>query len=228
MTIDLQLPDKMLRTDSMNPIGDTTVTLEQGINGDTLLRNSVVMGGGPNIVIRTPPRPAPGTDAETQALRTARADLARTVLMLLVTSPTTMPLEFTFGGEAESDEGKADVLDAKGAGGFAAKVFLDKKTHRPLMLTYRGVAPRMVLQTQESHGSPDPGERQRAERAPAPPPPAQPVVDITLFLDDYRAEGGVLLPHHVSRSVDGKTAEEWTFTSVTVNPAFKPDTFRAK
>src|SRR5437773_2547536 len=36
MTIDLQLPDKMLRTESINPVGDMTIVVEQGINGETL------------------------------------------------------------------------------------------------------------------------------------------------------------------------------------------------
>jgi hypothetical protein len=49
-----------------------------------------------------------------------------------------------------------------------------------------------------------------------------------MFLDDYRAEDGVLLPHKVSRSVDGKTTEEWTFKTIKVNPAFKPDAFSGK
>src|SRR5258708_14404875 len=34
VTIDLQLPGKMLRTETMNPIGDMTVIVEQGINVD--------------------------------------------------------------------------------------------------------------------------------------------------------------------------------------------------
>jgi hypothetical protein len=38
----------------------------------------------------------------------------------------------------------------------------------------------------------------------------------------------VLLPHKVSRSVDGKTTEEWTFKTIKVNPAFKSDAFSGK
>src|SRR5262245_37176535 len=37
LTLDLQLPDRMLRTETMNPVGDVTVVVEQGINGETLL-----------------------------------------------------------------------------------------------------------------------------------------------------------------------------------------------
>ena len=220
ITIELQLPDKMVRTDSMNPIGDATVIVLQGINGDQVLRNSRTIGGGPGMVFRVAP-PAAGSDAEGQALRNARAELARFALAFLLTSPSSMPVEFTYGGEAEADDAKADVIDAKGQGSFAVRLFLDKKTHRPLMLQYRGAAPRIVMQTRRGDGPPpDPGQ--------PPQPPAPQIVDIQMFLDDYKPVDGVLLPHHISRSIDGKPNEEWTFKTIKVNPSFKPDTFSGK
>jgi hypothetical protein len=226
LTIDLQLPDKMVRTDSMSPMGDATIVMLSGINGDTLLRNSKTLNAGPGMMIRMPPPPAAGTDAETQALRAARAELARFTVAFLLTSPASMPLEFTDGGEAESPDGKADLVHVKGPGSFAARLFLDKSSHRPLMLSYQGVAPRMVMQTMRGGPPPDAtAPPHGAEGATAPPPQA---VDMQMFLDDYRAEDGVLLPHKVSRSVDGKTTEEWTFKTIKINPAFRADAFSGK
>jgi hypothetical protein len=228
LTIDVQLPDKMVRTDSMSPMGDATIVLLTGINGETLLRNSKTLNAGPGMMIRMPSPPAAGSDAETQALRAARADLARFTLAFLLTSPASMPLEFIDGGEAESPDGKADVINVKGPGSFTARLFLDKSSHRPLMLSYQGIAPRMVMQTMRGGPAPDTAAAQRhADGAAAAPPPPQ-AVDIQIFLDDYRAEDGVLLPHHISRSVDGKTTEEWTFKTIKVNPAFKPEAFSGK
>jgi len=163
ITIDLQLPDKMVRTDSMNPMGDATVVMLQGINGDQVLRNSRTIGGGPGMIIRVAPPPA-GSDAEGQALRNARAELARFALAFLLTSPSSMPIEFTYGGEAEapdSDIAKAHVIEAKGQGSFAARIFLDQKSHRPLMLQYRGVAPRVMIQTRQAP-APDAARGQHA------------------------------------------------------------------
>jgi hypothetical protein len=219
ITVDLQLPDKILRT--MRPTNDTTIEMMQGLNGDQVLRGSRTIGGGPNMMLRMTP-PGSGSDGEAQALRNARADLARFTLAFLLTSSAAMPLEYTYGGEAEADDGKADVLDAKGPGGFAARLFFDKKTHRPLMLSYRGAAPRMVVQTRRGDGPP-PG----AGAAPGQLPPPE-IVEIQLFLDDYKAIDGVLLPHHLSRSIDGKPAEEMTFKTIKINPTFKADTFSAK
>ncbi len=227
VTLDLQLPDKMLRTESMNIMGDATMVTETGLNGETLLRNSRTIGGGPNMIIRMPGPPAAGSAAEAQGVRSARAEMARWSLALLLTSSPSIPLEFSYGGEAEADEGKADVIDAKGPGSFAARLFLDKKSHRPLMLMYKGVAQTMVMRTQTSEGPPDPQRIQRPAHDAGELPP-QPLVDISMFFDDYKQIDGVWLPHHVTRSVDGKPSEEWTFKAIKLNPAFKPDTFAAK
>lgn len=220
ITIDMQLPDKMLRTESTRPMGDATIEMLQGINGDQLLRRSRTIGGAPGLVLRTAPPPS-GPDAEAQALRNQRAEMVRFALAFLMRSSPAMPLEYIYGGEAEADDGKADVLDVKGPAGFTARVFFDKKTHRPLMLSYRGAAPRMVMMTRRGDDPPSAG----ATPAQLPPPE---VVDIQLFLDDYKSVDGVLLPHHLSRSIDGKPAEEITFKTITINPSFKPDAFSAK
>jgi hypothetical protein len=229
LTIDLQLPDKFWRTDSIAPMGDGAAIIVngQGINGDKLLRTSKVLNAPPGAVIRTPPPPAPGSDAEAQAMRNSRAELARLTLALLVAAPPSMPLEFTAAGQAESPDGKADVIDVKGPNSFAAKLFLDTTTHRPLMLMYRGIAPRVVITTQRSD-APPPADRQGAGRGETIAPPSGDLVDINMFFDDYKNVDGVLLPHHVTRSVDGKPSEEWTLKSITVNPVFKTDTFSGK
>jgi len=225
MSIALQLPDKFWRTDSLAPLGPqgAIVVQGQGINGDTLLRSSKVENAPPGAVIRTPPAPEHGSEAEAQGLRNSRAELARLTLALLAAAPASMPLEFTSAGQAESPDGKADVIDVKGPNSFAAKLFLDTKTHRPLMLMYRGVAPRVVVQTQRADAPPA-----AAGQAPNAAAPQGDMVDISMFLDDYKTVDGVLLPHHITRSIDGKPSEDWTFKTVKVNPAFAPDTFSGK
>ena len=226
VTIDVQLPDKLLRTESMNPMGDMMIVTGQGLNGEKLLRSQRTLNGAPGMLIRM--GAVPTGDAEAQAVRNARADLARTVLAFLLTSPAALPLEFSGGGEAESDEGKADVVDVKGAGSFAARLLLDQQSHRPLMLMYRGVAPRVMIQTQQGPPPPDGGRGGGEPPHDAPAAPAPQLVDITLYLDDYRAVDGVMLPHHMARSVDGKPTEDTTFKTIKINPAFKPDTFATK
>ena len=230
LTIDLQLPDKMLRTETSNPVGDMTIVLEQGVNGEKLLRNQRTMNGPPGAMIRMAPPPAT-PDAEAQAVRNARADMTRLLLALLIAPPPAMPLEYAYGGEAQSDEGSADIVDAKGPGSFATRLFLDRKSHRPLMLQYRGLAPQMRIQTQTMQGPPDPERMRRAEQAARDAAAAQPppqAVEITLFVDDYKAVNGVQLPHHFARSIDGKPTEEMTCKTIRINPSFKAGTFEGK
>jgi len=226
LTLDVQLPDKMLRTESISPMGDSALVItEQGLNGETLLRNTRTLNTPPGAMIRTPPPPAPGSDAEAQALRNSRAELTRLAIGMLLAPPSSMPVEFSYAGEAESPDGKADVVDVKGPSSFAAKLFLDKKNHRPLMIAYRGASPRMVVQTQRvQRGMPPPDGPGHNDVQ----PPAPEIVDISLFFDDYKSVDGVQLPHHLSRSVDGQTVEELTCKSIKVNPPFKPDTFTKK
>jgi hypothetical protein len=226
ITLQLELPDRMLRTDSLSPDGGLTLVTDQGVSGDALLRASRTFNAPPGAVIRTPPAPPKGSEAEAQAVRAARADLARLTVALLLRAPQSQPMDFTYGGTAEAPDGNADVIDVKGRDGnaFAAKLFLDSVTHRPLMLSYRGVAPRIVVQTRRiERGAPSPRDA-RDE----PQQPAADIVDIEIFLDDYRNTDGLMLPHHITRSVAGEVTEEWTFKSYTVNPAFKPGTFDAR
>jgi len=193
-----------------------TIVTEQGLNGEKLLRSQRTLNGPPGMIVRM--GTAPSGDAEAQAIRNAHAELARTALAFLLASPASLPLEFSAGGEAESDEGKADVLDAKGGGNFATRILLDQKSHRPLMLMYRGVAPRVMIQTQQGPPPPDGGRAEPPHDAPTASAPQ--VVDITLYLDDYKAVDGVMLPHHMARSVDGKPTEDTTFKTIKINPAF--------
>ena len=74
----------------------------QGINGDSCCAIRGRINGGPGMMIRMPPPPAPAPTREAQALRNPRAEFARFALAILLTSPPSMPLEFTYGGEAEA------------------------------------------------------------------------------------------------------------------------------
>jgi len=46
-----------------------------------------------------------------------------------------------------------------------------------------------------------------------------------MHLSDYKAVGGIKLPHLVTRGANGDTSEEWTIKSYKINPNFKANTF---
>ena len=51
------------------------------------------------------------------------------------------PLTFTYVGEAEAPQGKADVLDAKGPNNFTLRLFINSETHLPIMVSWTPPAP---------------------------------------------------------------------------------------
>ena len=57
VTIDLQFPDKLLRTESLSPMGDILLVTGQGLNGEKLLRSQRTLNGPPGMVVRSPPAP---------------------------------------------------------------------------------------------------------------------------------------------------------------------------
>lgn len=231
--IAMMLPDKYLKTQVDNTPMGVTLTRESGFSGDQpLIHNSSGHGGGNVRIIMGTPGVRPGekptseqqAQIDAQMLRAQRQDFARLVLAWLAVAPAGMPLEFVHAGEAESPDGRADVIDVKGPDNFAAKLFVDKKTRLPLMVAYRAVEPRMRTMTARgAAGNPDQATREAAEQMQAPP-----MSDIQLFFSDHRKVDGLTLPFKVSKSVDGKPTEEWDVEKIKVNPVIKPDTFTRK
>ena len=75
--------------------------------------------------------------------------------------------EMTYGGEAEAEDGKADVIDVKTGSGTPMRVFFDQETHLPLMLTYEGPQPRMMVRGLAGPQAARQGRRRPRRDAPA-------------------------------------------------------------
>ena len=257
----LELPDRYLRADTSS--GPMSAGFSSGFNGDKVIRpagaNMAMAGGGMVIRMGGPggPMPPPGEkpSPEEQArmdkamLRSSRTELSRLMLGWFAAAHPSLSVEFTYAGEAESPDGKADVVDAKNADGFNARLFIDRETRLPLMVTYRGPQPRVVtaggpsrqaaLPAAAGHGTaqqaPERREmteeerkkaREEAERQlEALGTQPQATVEFTLFFDDWRDVGGIRFPHKLRRAVSGTTSEEWTVGRVKVNPKIDPKKF---
>jgi hypothetical protein len=128
-------------------------------------------------------------------------------------------------GQAESPEGRADVVDVNGPDGFAARLFVDAITHRPLFIAYKTVVPRMHV---VRHQAPQGGAAARPEDALRLPEPGQapPESDARMFVSEFKSVDGVLLPFKISVSVEGGPTEEWQIKKWKLNPALKPEIFK--
>jgi hypothetical protein len=163
-----------------------------------------------------------------QALQRNQAELARLLLGILGSTPSTFPVTCTHAGTAEAADGKADVIDVKGPDNFAVRLFLDTQTHLPLMLTYMAPEPRIMMATADRRSPNEAAERERieAERTLAESAPPK-MIEYRLFFSDYQDVGSLFLPHRIARGTAARTTEEWVVTSYKINPALKPERFKA-
>jgi hypothetical protein len=253
LEIDLELPDRYLRSDIGS--GMLSFTRTEGFDGSRPFVEMV--GNNPGMRVMTD-NPAADPARAQAALKRSNVELARLLLGVTGGTHPNFPCSFAYAGVAESPDGKAHMLDVTGPEDFKARLYVDTETHLPLMLTYMEAEPRMVVRNMTRDGAgrqggprgetrtgsggdghvqvqagranmPELTPEQRADldkarkEAEATPPK---MVEYRLFYSDYRKVDGVSMPHRIARGVGDKTTEEWDVTSYKVNPTFKADRFK--
>jgi len=263
MTSDLELlldlPDRYLRAETSNsPMVSMASTT--GFNGERALRGGGAMGTpGGGMIIRMggpgpgaagfgaggeKPTPEQQAQIDKQIIRSAKQEIGRLMLGWFAMAHPSLGVQYTYAGEAESPDGKALMVDAKNSDGFAARLFIDEKTHLPLMVTYQGPQPRTVTvgtqrpagdgsqsQAQSKQASAEEQKRVEADatkqieqmqkQAPV-------MVEYAIFFDDWRDEDGIKFPHVLRKASAGTTTEEWTIGKVKVNPKIDPKKFESE
>jgi hypothetical protein len=150
-----------------------------------------------------------------------RAEFYRCILGVLPVANGVSGLTFTHAGQAESNEGKADALDVKGEN-FVARLFVDSNTHLPLMLTYMAAQPMQFMRRPDD--TPETIKKRFEDMRSKPPQ----LVENTVFFSDHKKVDGVMLPHRIMRSIDGKTIEEIEIKKYKANPTLDPQMFAKK
>ena len=145
--ISVELPDKYVRKDEI-PAQESGPT-STGFNGDELIQ----------LPIPTAPVPPPGAagraagpatpppQAQLDAMKANRVnavkqDFVRLTLGMFAGSFSSYPLTFSYVGQAEAPQGKADVLEAKAAPNFTVRLFVNSQTHLPVMVSWQAPAGR--------------------------------------------------------------------------------------
>ena len=139
--------------------------------------------------------------ANAARIRRMKMELQRWTVALL--SDSNQP--FTDAGRAESPDGPADVLETKDEAGRAVRYFIDPASHVPLMVQYQDVRP----QAMPAQGAPK-------------------LSTTAMHLSDYKKVDGVLLPHQIDISIDGRANEAWTIEKFKINPTVKASVFQKK
>jgi hypothetical protein len=216
----LEAPDKLRRNEEIAMPGGATMTRTEVVNGTEVWDDSGQRGGmghGVAMIMRGPGGAAldPEGVKEMQR-RMRRAELRRYAAAWLLAAEGTV----VHAGIAEAPDGKADVIEIAPGDGAPMRLFIDQETHLPLMITWRGPQPRMMVRR---GGGPPPGRDDAAREAAQAGPPTE--VTFEMRLAEYREVDGVMLPHRITRAIDGQPNEEWTIASYKVNPSFKSNTF---
>lgn len=147
----MELPDKFVKKDTLAMIAGTAIARTSGFNGGNVIEaiDTPPQMGGAMVIMRGPGQAPPGVTLtpeqeqtmKKQALLANKQEFARLTLGMFASSYDGYPLTFSYVGQAEAPEGKADVIEVKGEGDFAAKLFIDAKTHMPLMLSWMAKEP---------------------------------------------------------------------------------------
>jgi len=227
--ISILLPNKYLVEDAMIRGGLSTAMINtRALNGDKSWSGN--SGGGGMVFRMGPGGEASPEQIEAMQRRIFSAEFSRYLLAMILTPPPALAVEYKYAGESEVEDAQADVIEVSGPDNFAVRVFFDKKSHLPLLLSYRGPKPRVMTMTRQAGSAHNPEDikkaREEAEKKMASEAPAAPEeVDFYIRLTDHKKVGGVMLPHKLTFLSENEVSEEFEISKYQVNPQFKADRF---
>ena len=146
---------------------------------------------------------------------------------MFAANPRVFPSRVCVRRRGEAPDGKAHVIDVKGAGGFSARLFVDTRTRLPLMLSWVDKEPmRMTVgggtaagsgavTIAHGHGVQMPGARQvtpeqaeqlrqEMEQKMKEAEANRRTVEYRIIYGDYKTFSGVQLPTRIQRMIDGQ------------------------
>jgi hypothetical protein len=251
----IEMPDKYVRSDAQSGAMNFTMTTGfNGDKAITPPNMRALPGGGIVFSMGVggaahpegeKPTPEQLEQLNKSQLRNSRTEISRLMLGWFGAAHPALKVQYSYAGEAESPDGKAYVIDVKDEDGFAARLFIDQNSKLPLMVTYQG-RQRQMIGGPAGAGAPritsaGGGEqrtptrqlteeemkqlRERQGAAVTNLAAQAPMVEYSLFFDDWREVDGINFPHVMRRASKGATEEEWTIRKIKVNPKLDPKKF---
>jgi len=228
--ISILLPNKYLVEDAMHAGGLSTAMLStRALNGDKAWSGN---SGGGGMMFRIS---GPGgqqmspEQVEEMQRRIYTAEFSRFLLATILTPAPSLAVQYKYAGESEVEDTQADVIEVNGPDNFSVRVFLDKKSHLPLLLSYRGPKPRIMTMQRQAGSKPEDiakarEEAQKKMREEAPAAPEE--VDFYIRLTDHKKVGALTLPHKLTFLTADEVSEEFEISKYQLNPQFKADRFQ--
>lgn len=228
--VSIEFPDKYLIEDAMNPGGMRTALItSRGLNG--VHAWTATSGGGGGMFIRMGPPGGPEmTPEQMEAImrRQCQIEMTRYLLALMATPPASMTLDSKYAGESDVEGTPADVVEFS-KDKFLVRVFFDKQSHLPLLLSYRAPKPRVMTMTRTAGSSEESIKkaREEAEKKMATEQSMKPEeVDFFIRLSDHKKVNGLVLPHKFTFLTESEVSEEFEVSKYKLNPQFKADKFQ--
>jgi hypothetical protein len=192
-------------------------------------------GGGAMMIKMGGPGGQQDTPEQMEAMlrRVHRNEFTRYLLAILVMSPPDLAVDYKYAGESDVEDAHAEVIEITGPDRFAVRLFFDKQTHLPLLLSYRGRRPRIMTTFNRStdknikvedavkHAKDEADKKLAGEPAPKPEE-----VDFFIRVTEYKKASGLMLPHKLTFLTETEVSEEFQISKYQVNPQFKPERFQ--
>ncbi len=209
---DLLLPNKYFTRDTQVVSGSQgQFTIYKLLNGEQSWSDVTTSGGEIQVLTAGG---APTADDQIKQLQTIQREQALQLIRLSLPPSPDFPLTFSYAGEAQASDGRADMIDVRGPNDFSARLFVDKGSSRLILMTYP--EPGAMLISGSSGAAPvgqatSPKDVTRAEAK--------------YRFSEYREVGGVMMPHLMTYESGGKIRAEYKLKRFELNPNFAPDHF---
>lgn len=143
-------------------------------------------------------------------------ELFRTTFALLLTAPEGLDVSYTYVGEGSVDGSSCDIISAQ-TGGESFKLYIDKSTHLPRMMSFQSMKPFMIkIKKDEMNADSDKEPKVFVRNGDA---PRGETAEFQIKFSDYRSAGNIRLPYRWTQTIGDKTDETVDVVSYEINPA---------
>ncbi|CAN5242891.1 hypothetical protein BH10ACI1_BH10ACI1_32890 [soil metagenome] len=149
-----------------------------------------------------------------------RNDFFRTAVSLLLTSPQGNDADYVYAGETNVDGTNCEIVQIN-SGGTSVKLFLNKSTHLPVMMSYTDAKPLVFRVTSSENNSNDNNVKVIVNN-----PKESQTAEFQVKFSDYRAVNGLQFPFKWTQTIDGKADESIEVSAYQINPANIAEKFK--
>ena len=235
-TVEIIAPDKIKRTEEMGIQGGPTFSRTVALDGSDYWEDTTNRGGGGFMRFGGPGGPGgPGggqgpSEADRErfrqmAQRRLKGELQRYLLVWLMR--TDAPDDICRRGRGRGRQGGRRRGDVRGRHADARVLRSEDAPAADADLPGRAAAhdrPPGWSRRPGGNAGPPPDAEEMRRRMAEPPK----IVTFEVRFSEFKNVSGVMLPHQMSQSVEGKPTEEWTVSQFKVNPNLKPESFAKK